>query len=256
MDSIQALAQAINDGVTTGQVIGQGKKNYTLWSFRVDGYKIYYKFIKMLSSSLEVVRETYPDIHVFPELESDWHTQARLTHNINETRKQLLNANSETAGVMPLGKYKGQKISEMTDTNYLSWLGSQTTFEGDPESIELWIWELARKRCEELGLIVIGERVVDITSDSPFAKNTSIVYNAIQEHKPIQYVATGNDGSLWCAYNINTPRRTVGHPFYGQCTCLLIDGQPKKAKGMTITIYDYDVEGININVKGFCVNKL
>jgi hypothetical protein len=73
---------------------------------------------------------------------------------------------------------------------------------------------------------------------------------------PIQYFAEQNDGSIWSAYQIILPTREVGHPYYGTCKCLLVDGAPRKAKGLLITILDYEVEQATIQVKKFVVAKV
>lgn len=255
MDSIQAIAQEINEGMTSGQVIGRGKKNYTLWNFTVQGYRIYYKFVKMLSSSLEVVTASYPGVHIFEGLESDWHTQARLTGSINDMRHQLHNEESEQKGVMPFGKYKGMKINEIEDRSYICWLASQTMDkEEDPNAIEPWLWFMARERARQLKLITVGNQVLDPTAPTEYVRDTLSVKIAVDDGRPIIYNASSNDGRLWCAYNINIPSVEVGHPYYGTCRCCLVDGKPKKVKGRLITIYDYEVDGANINVKGFSVN--
>lgn len=157
---------------------------------------------------------------------------------------------------MPFGKHKGQRLDEMTDLDYLCWLCNQgTKEEGDINGLDEWIRTAARKRAIELDAIQIGGYYIDPNGISPFNKNSMLIYMAINNHLPIVYFADHNDGSIWSAYNIKLPTVAVGHPYYGVCNCLKINDQARKVKGMLITIYEYEVEGNDITVKRFGVNR-
>jgi hypothetical protein len=60
---LRDFAIAIEHGQSEGRIIGKGKRNYTLWEYDAVGFKIYYKFIKVLSSSRMVVEEGWPNIY-------------------------------------------------------------------------------------------------------------------------------------------------------------------------------------------------
>lgn len=247
MKDINIIANEIYNGVNNGMVIGKGKKNYTLYKFQVvDGWKIYYTFVKILSSSLDKVSDEYPDALLYEGLSNNWHTQASLTHSIMSVVRSLKEAATKEACMITFGKYKGQKVNELTDVDYLCWLVSNI-------DTKEWMREMAEKRAMELGAIKIGNSLIYLNGSNKFNANTAIVYNAIQNNEPIVYVADKNDGCLWNAYNIALPTIPVGHPYYGMCNCLFVDGKAKKAKGYKIIIFDYEVNGSYIKVNNFAV---
>ena len=251
---LKDFALAIEHGQTEGRVIGKGKSNYTLWEYQVTGFKIYYKFVKMLSSSRVVVEESWPDVFICETLESNWHTQAALTCDINNIRVEVRTKEQEAKGVIPFGKYKGQPVQDC-DLSYLCWLANQCTKEEDSNGLDRWIRDSARIWASRKGALVIGGYYVNPDSENRFDKNTMMIYRAVQNKAPIQYFAEQNNGGVWSAYQLILPTQEVGHPYYGACNCLLVDGAPRKAKGYLITILDYEVEQAVILVKSFVVAK-
>lgn len=243
MTPVETIAHTIQNGVMSDRLIsitqGKTRTSYALWSYQVDGYHIYYKFHKMISAA--AAQELG---HTMAEgLTADWRTQAALTRQINAVRNTM----QEATATMPFGKYKGQRIDELTDLDYLCWLVNL-------ENIDGWIRETARECAISLGCLVVGGYCIDPNSENRFNRNTTIIYNAIQNHENIRYVAEQNNGGLWSAYTIDLPTITVGHSRYGMCECLNIDNRARKAKGLTITIYDYEVVGgCRIQVNGFYV---
>jgi len=253
---LKDFAIAIEHGQSEGFVIGKGKRNYTLWEYKVTGFKIYYRFIKMLSSSRMIVEQNWPNIFICETLESDWHTQAALTRRINDIRVEVRTQEQEAKGTIPFGKYKGKQVKDC-DLSYLCWLASAHTKDEDHvDGIDSWIRDEARIWASRQGALIIGGRYVDPNGDSRFDKNTVMLHQAVQNKMPIQYTAEQNDGGIWSAYQIILPTQIVGHPYYGTCTCLLVDGSPRRAKGLLITILDYEVEQATIRVKKFIVAKV
>jgi hypothetical protein len=252
---LRDFAIAIEHGQSEGRIIGKGKRNYTLWEYDAVGFKIYYKFVKVLSSSRMVVEEGWPNIFICDTLGSDWHTQAALTRSINDIRVEIRAKEQEAKGIIPFGKHKGKQVQDC-DLSYLCWLANQSTKEESSDGLDCWIRDSARIWASRKGALIIGGCYIDPDGENRFDKNTVLLYRDIQKKMPIQYFAEQNDGSIWSAYQIILPTREVGHPYYGTCKCLLVDGAPRKAKGLLITILDYEVEQATIQVKKFVVAKV
>ena len=253
---LKDFAIAIEHGQSEGLVIGKGKRNYTLWEYKVLGFKIYYKFVKMLSGSRMVVEQNWPNVFICETLGSDWHTQATLTSSINDTRTEVRTKEQEAKGEIPFGKFKGKQVKDC-NLSYLCWLAnSRTKDEDHVEGIDSWIRDEARIWASRHGALIIDGCYVDPEGIDRFNKNSTMIYRAVQNKMPIQYVAEWNNGGIWSAYQIILPTQIVGHPYYGTCKCLLVDGAPRKAKGLLITILDYEVEHATIQVKKFIVAKV
>jgi len=253
---LKDFAITIEHGQSEGRVIGKGKRNYTLWEYKAVGFKIYYRFVKMLSSSRMIVEESWPNTFICETLGSDWHTQAALTYSINDIRTEIRTKEQEAKGEIPFGKYKGKQVKDC-DLSYLCWLANSHTKDEDRvNGIDSWIRDEARVWASRHGALIIGGCYVNPEGNDRFSKNTIMLYRAVQNKMPIQYFAEQNDGGIWSAYQIILPTQGVGHPYYGVCTCLLVDGAPRRAKGLLITILDYEVEQATIRVKRFVVVKV
>lgn len=248
---INAIAQSIIDGQTSGQLVsikpGKTRNSFSLYEYNViDGWKIRYNFIKIIGS--KAVENEYAEIPRVVALTADWHTQASLSHQIMAMVKNLRSEAAATAQVLPFGKYKGQRIDEINDLSYLCWIANNNDVEG-------WIKTAAKDRALFLGGVMIGQSLIDINDENRYNKNTAGIYHSIEAGEPIEYVAEQNDGNIWSAYRIELPCKAVGHPYYGVCYCLDIEGKAKRAKNMKITIYDYIVEDNVIKVNGFFATK-
>ncbi len=250
--TLEQFATDIHSGKNEGLVIGKGKRNYTLWSYWVNGYKIYYTFKKMLSSDIDKVTGQYPDVFVFEDLESNWRAQAELTGLVNKIRRDLQDKTCETEATIPFGKYTGKKMSEMTDVSYLCWLCNARS---DYSLIKPWLREAAKKRAIGLNAVDVFGCLVDPNSDREWDKNTYNIYNSVKSHENIVYTASRNDGTCDSYFFIELPQYHTSS-YYGVASYLNVDGKAKKAKGLKINIYDYEVEdNFRIKVKGFYVMR-
>jgi len=129
---------------------------------------------------------------------------------------------------------------------------------GRKGEIKSWLKKAMVARAQEMGIVQIGSQFIDLEDTNPehrLQHNTIAIHNAIQNHDNIEYVAEQNDGGLWSAYEIELPVVTVGHPYYGVAYCLLVNDKARKVKGMTISIYDYEVDGNKIKANGFMVRR-
>lgn len=262
MTTIQTIARNIYNGSNNGMFIsikgGKTRNSYSLWEYNlIDGWKLTFTFHKMVGIKA-VTEGEYSLIPRLTEmlLTADWHTQASVAHCIMNEVKALKNAANEESGEIPFGKYKGTKISDITDLSYLCWLGNSATKDEDWRGVESWIKEAAIKRANVLGAVQIGNSLIDLNdTNNQFNKNTAQIYKAVQNHEPIEYIAETNDGGIWNAYGIILPTVAVGHSYYGVCQCLKVDGRARKVKGMVINIYDYTVENGVITAHNFVVNR-
>ena len=258
--TIQTIARNLYNGFVHGILIsiktGKTRNNYSLWEYDlIDGWKLTFKFVKMVG--IKAVEGEYCQVARVLNLTADWHTQASLSRDIMNEVKILKDADIIASGEMPFGKYKGVKVSDLTDLSYLCWLANSLLKEEDQQKgIDGWIKSEAITRAEQLGAIKIGQYMIDLDGENRFNKNTSMIHKAIETHKEISYVAEGNDGSIWSAYRIILPTFIVGNPYHGTCCCLNVDGKARRAKGWKIVIYDYDVEDCIVRVNGFFIERV
>jgi hypothetical protein len=241
------------NGTTNGFVIGRGKRNYTLWAFRVDGWKIYYTHLGALKAAALTQHE---DTLIVDGLSANWHTQAELTSKIHSIIRQLRTEQAAASQVIPFGKFKGTRVNEVQDLSYLCWLANQDTKDNCYNGIDTWLKESATRIAEERGAIRIGQALVDPNDNkNRLVVNSLNIYRAIQANAPIEYIAEQNSGNLWSLYTIGLPTISIGHSYYGVCECLDVDGKARKVKGFQIHIYDYTVEDTRIKVNGFYVTR-
>lgn len=95
-------------------IIGKANTMYTLWEKAVYNFKNYtterYTFLKNVSKSLDKVKELYPELTIDESLRGTTY----IEKTIKKEPEQFLNK-------FDFGKYEGELLTSVNDTNYLVW---------------------------------------------------------------------------------------------------------------------------------------
>lgn len=94
-------------------VIGKANVMYTLWDKTVINSKNYisesYRFLKNVSKSLDKVKELYPGLTIDESLRGNTYIERMVYKPLEDVDK------------FNYGKYKGELLTSVNDTNYLIW---------------------------------------------------------------------------------------------------------------------------------------
>lgn len=119
----------------TNLIIGHAESYYTLWSANPTEAGTQYTYIKNISKSLQKAKEAYPDAPVDTSLRG----MTRIFVPRENTVKEV------PEDVFRYGEYRGQKIAECDDLEYLCWFFSNKE-----------LTDLQREVLESKGLVIVG----------------------------------------------------------------------------------------------------
>ena len=234
-------------------VIGFATQFYTLWEKNVHtkpeiGTFTEYRFVKNISTDLDKVKALYPDVEI------DMGLKGNRSFVVYE--KTFV---KEPNDCFQFGKYKGQKIADSTDYNYLAWYYDAAYCETEDGLVNA---ECVRVVLEPLGYSFsdCGRYCFDPETTKYRAERNKAIAEAMERVKSgnVDFIAEKNldyEGYIVAneiEYEFENYKvlNYAGYE-YGLPT---LKGKGKKIKGKKVVVTDFEVTGdLSVKVKDFRV---
>ena len=226
------------------EYIGKANKYWTLWNIYEETrysfgepYKVcVHQYLKNISYSLKVAQEKYPDAIVDENLRGTHSWESAVVSDKPEFPEDCFQK----------GQYRGKKIAECKDLDYLQWaIGSILYGEGAKIAEDVLVAN-GYRRLNEIA-IVGPETVSDIDRKNEIVKDAvariergetltcNVDYNPNEDHEVVD-----------CSTNIvfHFPEISVQHYRGYEYYLPMLNGKAKRVKGKTIEVVPdhYEVE--------------
>lgn len=216
-------------------IIGKANTMYTLWNKTIiNSKKCAFTYLKNISKSLDKVKELYPELTIDESLRGKTYIERTIDKPIEDVDK------------FNYGKYKGELLSSVNDTNYLLWYLNDNKNSNEAQA------EWAKENLNNIKFYD-GEFISTKEYNAIIENKTKLetIFNKIKTEKSLVCTAVSNidgNGFLNVMYeDVNIPVQFTGETaeyYYLDYEYYLpvIKGKAKRIKNKSIILNVEDIE--------------